>query len=596
MNSRIGEESSVEPNGASVTWHDWGNYPFELARERNQPVILSIGAVWCYWCRVMEETTFCDPDVIQFVNSNFVCVRVDNDHRPDINSRYNVGGWPTTAFLTGHGGILAGATYLPPDQFISMLLEVQRAYQDQKPELYRQANDLFRQRQDQVSRITGSIDLDPCEVQRILRKTAGIYDPIQGGFGEDPKFPSCSLLRLVLEAYRVTGEEFYRIISEKTLIGMANGSLRDSIDGGFFRYCSFGNWTEAQHEKMLEDNIGLASIYLDAWMLFENEHYKAVANETLDYIINNLYDPAYQGFRGSQGAHSEYYNLIQGERILQESPSIDPYCYVSWSAQAASLLFKAYWMVGRPELLEVARVVLDNLVSKLRANDLFHVFGATGSKPIVFLTDWASFLNVLVDSHNWDTDNADSLEIASEVAEILVDLFYDRDNGGFFDIVEDDQAVGYLKLREKPLPDNLHAIEGLLKLYNATFDDRYHAIVEDTLKAYASTYGEYGEYAAAYGLVQQRFSTPQIEVNIEGHPTHQSTFELLKGAAQSNAPQLLIRPVFKEDHQGGAEASICHSSVCTPPVRDVQGIRDQISSIQSNTQLMQNTIFESFEI
>ena len=601
MNSKIEEESSGEPNAGLVIWHDWGSQAFELARQRNQPVILSIGAVWCYWCGVMQDTTFSDPDVVAFVNSNFVCVRVDNDHRPDINSRYNVGGWPTTAFLTGHGGIVAGATYLPPDQFIAMLIEVQKAYQGQKPDLYQQANNLFRQRQDRVARIKASGDLDPLEIQRIVRKTAGIYDPINGGFGEEPKFPSCSVIRLVLDSYRTTGEAFYGIIAEKTLTQMAAGSLRDSIDGGFFRFCNFDNWTEAQHEKMLDDNIGLAGIYMDAWMLLEDESYKAVANETLDYIIHNLYAPDYKGFRGSQGAHSEYYNLGRQERIDQPTPSIDPSCYVDRSAQAASLLFKAYWVMGRLELLEIARLVLTNLVSKLRANDLFHVFGVIESQPLVLLSDWASFLNALMDAHNWDIPNRGSLEIAVEVAEILIDLFYDQENGGFFDIVNDDQAVGYLKLREKPLPENLIVIEGMLKLYNATSNDRYHTIMNNTLKAYISTYGDYGEYAAAYGLLQERFLSPEVEITIEGNTTDKSTFELLKGAFQLQTAHLLIRPVLNEDHQGGAEASICLSSVCMPPVQDVQGLRDQISSIESNLQLCQGQIsqdrrFEHFQL
>ena len=596
MNSRMGEESSGQSNADLVIWHDWDGFAFELARQKNQPVILSIGAVWCYWCSVMQDTTYSDPDVIQFINENFVCVRVDNDHRPDINSRYNVGGWPTTAFLTGHGGILAGATYLPPDQFISMLIEVQKAYHERKPELYQQANDLFRQRQDQVGRIKTSNDLDPLEVARIVRKTAGIYDPINGGFGEEPKFPSCSVIRLVLDSYRTTGETFYRIIVEKSLGGMAKGSLRDAIDGGFFRFCSFSNWTGAQHEKMLEDNIGLAGIYMDAWMLLEDEFYKTVANETIDYLINNLYDPEYEGFRGSQGAHSEYYNLGRQDRIGQDTPSIDPSCYVDRSAQAASLLLRAYWALGRTELLEVARAVVSNLTLKLRNNDLFHVFGIAKSQPLVLLSDWGSFLNLLMDSHNWDPGNANSLEAAIEVAGILIELFYDQDNGAFFDIAKDDQAVGYLKLREKPLPDNLLALEGLLKLYNATHDVRYHTILKDTFNAYATTYGDYGEYAAAYGLLQKNFLNPVVEITVEGHPTDPSTSELLKGAVQVNVAQVLVRPVFNKNHTGVAQAHICHSSVCMPPVQDVQSLRDQINVIQSKPQVRQDDIFERFPV
>ena len=129
MNLRVEGEPSGSQSGQQIDWLPWGPAPFELARQRNQPVLLSIGAVWCYWCQVMEETTFQDPGVIEFIIQNFVPVRVDNDHRPEINARYNVGGWPTTAFLTGHGGIVAGATYLPADQLLAMLMEVQRAYQ-----------------------------------------------------------------------------------------------------------------------------------------------------------------------------------------------------------------------------------------------------------------------------------------------------------------------------------------------------------------------------------------------------------------------------------------------------------------------------------
>ena len=111
-----------------IEWRPWSVAAFEQAQDENKPVLLSIGAVWCYWCQVMDETTYADPEIIDYVSQHFIAVRADNDHRPDINLRYNVGGWPSTVFLTGHGGNIAGATYLPPDQLLAMLMEVQRAY------------------------------------------------------------------------------------------------------------------------------------------------------------------------------------------------------------------------------------------------------------------------------------------------------------------------------------------------------------------------------------------------------------------------------------------------------------------------------------
>ena len=104
------------------------------------------------------------------------------------------------------------------------------------------------------------------------------------------------------------------------------------------------------------------------------------------------------------------------------------------------------------------------------------------------------------------------------------------------------------------------------------------------------------EHAAAYGLLQERFLSPEVEITIEGNTTDKSTFELLKGAFQLQTPHLLIRPVLNEDHQGGAEASICLSSVCMPPIQDVQGLRDQMSSIESNLQLSQDQSFEHFQL
>ena len=192
----------------------------------------------------------------------------------------------------------------------------------------------------------------------------------------------------------------------------------------------------------------------------------------------------------------------------------------------------------------------------------------------MLLCDWASLLNVLMDSHNWDNPNQKSLAMAVEVAVTLVSVFYDKANGGFFDTAEDENAVGYLKLREKPLPDNLLAIEGLLKLYNATLDSAYHEIVNDSLSAFTKTYGDYGEYAASYGLLQERFLNPQVEITVEGRPLDKSTLELLKAAGRTNVRQLLIKPLLDSNYVGQAQAVVCYASTCMPPVQDPVSLQE----------------------
>src|ERR1700736_2899083 len=127
---------SPRPNRAhEIKWHTWSEEAFEEAGKLDRPILLSISAVWCHWCHVMDETTYSHPGVIDAINKEYVPIRVDNDLRPDINQRYNMGGWPTTAFLTSSGEILTGATYLPPDQMADALVRVAGYYRTHRPEI-----------------------------------------------------------------------------------------------------------------------------------------------------------------------------------------------------------------------------------------------------------------------------------------------------------------------------------------------------------------------------------------------------------------------------------------------------------------------------
>src|SRR5215469_15099640 len=125
-----------------IGWMSWGTQAFDRARSEDKPILLSISAVWCHWCHVMDETSYSDPGVITAINDRFVPVRVDNDRRPDVNARYNMGGWPTTAFLAPDGTTLTGATYLPPQQMRRALEEIARFYAERKGEIAERAAEL----------------------------------------------------------------------------------------------------------------------------------------------------------------------------------------------------------------------------------------------------------------------------------------------------------------------------------------------------------------------------------------------------------------------------------------------------------------------
>src|ERR1700681_4854244 len=109
---------------SSIAWREWSPAAFAEAESADKPILLAIGAVWCHWCHVMDQTSYSDPEVIRTIAERYVPIRVDTARLPDVTAPYTLGGWPTTAILTPQGEPLTGATYIPPPEFRSLLGEV----------------------------------------------------------------------------------------------------------------------------------------------------------------------------------------------------------------------------------------------------------------------------------------------------------------------------------------------------------------------------------------------------------------------------------------------------------------------------------------
>src|SRR5512139_887628 len=104
-----------------IRWRSWSLEMFDEAQKKHKLILLSISAVWCHWCHIMDETTYSNLELIDFINDNFIPVRVDADMRPDIDSLYNQGGWPSTTILTPQGEVISGGTYIPPEEMLARL-------------------------------------------------------------------------------------------------------------------------------------------------------------------------------------------------------------------------------------------------------------------------------------------------------------------------------------------------------------------------------------------------------------------------------------------------------------------------------------------
>jgi len=301
-----------------VDWYSWGEEALQKARAENKPILLSIGYAACHWCHVMEHESFEDPQTADLMNRFFVPIKVDREERPDLDSIYmdvvqamtGSGGWPMTVFLTPELVPYYAGTYFPPTDrhgmpgFPRLLLSMADAWENRRDDLTRtveQVRDFLR---DRKLRPAPDAVLSADLLDRAVEGIRGSFDPLNGGFGQAPKFPQPMILEFLLRQYQRTGDAAGLTIAQRTLLRMARGGVYDQIGGGFHRYSVDAVWLVPHFEKMLYDNAQLAAVYLKAYQVTGNRFYRQVAEETLDYVQREMTSPE-GGFYSTQDADSE---------------------------------------------------------------------------------------------------------------------------------------------------------------------------------------------------------------------------------------------------------------------------------------------------
>lgn len=570
---------SPRPNRAhEIGWFEWGPAAFQKAQSEDKPILLSISAVWCHWCHVMDETSFSTPNAINAINQGFVPIRVDSDQRPDINSRYNMGGWPTIAFLTPLGDLITGATYMAPDELGAALTRVSQAYKEQKDSLLRRSQELNTNHAERTTPAWSGLQIDDSVMATVSRQVVESYDSEYGGFGSQPKFPMVSALELLLNIYQSSCEDSYRHVVEKTLDAMMNGGLYDHEEEGFFRYSTTRDWSVPHFEKMLEDNVRLLRLYLHGSLVTGNDAYAKVATQTIFYVNSSLYDPTACAFYGSQDADKEYYELSLAQRRQSKPPLVDGVLYTGLNAISSSVYFQAAWVLHRPELRSIALETLDFFLRKCESEPLKHSYTDDGVLGIpALLADYANMVIALIDAYE-ETYEQHYLEEGERLATEMIDIFWDQEHVGFFDIPASPESLGSLKVRKKTLGDNALAAEALISLFNATLKDAYREKAKAALDAFVDVYKEYGEAAAGYALATRSFLHAPIEVTIVGKPETAQTKSLLTSASTIPYPHMELRFLDSADterlQQAGywatdeAQAYVCLNTVCLAPMSD----------------------------
>lgn len=297
-----------------VNWYPWGQEALDKARNENKILLISIGYAACHWCHVMEHESFEDEEVAGFMNEHFVSIKVDREERPDIDKIYltavqlltDKGGWPLNCIALPDGRPIYGGTYFSKDRWLDMLQQVSGFIRQHPDKAEEQANFLTEgvRSNELIYKIANDSIFLLNDLDDIFEVWKNNIDFSLGGYGNAPKFPMPASLQFLLQLNYLTKKKDPLKAVTVTLNKMAEGGIYDQVGGGFSRYSTDEFWKVPHFEKMLYDNAQLVSLYSAAYQKTNDQNYKRIVIETLEFIKRELTSPE-GGFYSSLDADSE---------------------------------------------------------------------------------------------------------------------------------------------------------------------------------------------------------------------------------------------------------------------------------------------------
>jgi len=300
-----------------VDWYPWGEEALQLAKREGKPMLLSIGYAACHWCHVMDHESFRDESIAALMNEHFVCIKVDREERPDIDSIYMTatvaltghGGWPMTVFLTPDCNAFYAGTYFPPEDrwgkpgFKSVLRAIADAWQRDHARVVEESLRITDHLQALVAPQAPQ-GISTSLVDTAILQLRTHFDATHGGFGEAPKFPPHAALCLLADTILRNGTVHSLDMVTETLDHLQKGGIHDHLGGGFARYSTDNYWHVPHFEKMLYDNAQLARAYLFAYHKTKNKSFRLTLEGIFGWVETEMTSPD-GGFFTSIDADSE---------------------------------------------------------------------------------------------------------------------------------------------------------------------------------------------------------------------------------------------------------------------------------------------------
>lgn len=492
----------------SIHWREWGPDAFSLAEKEGKLIFLDISAKWCHWCHVLDRTSLSDPGVIRMLNDEFIPVRVDTDRRPDINDRYNQGGWPTTAVLDPNGRLLTGATYLPADALFEVLRSCAEVYRRDRGRVETYLREIASRPSEEGMPAVASDRPQQEDLSLIKRSVLASYDPMHPGFFREPKFLMPEILAFLRDSWVIEGKRDMGDIFLKVLLAMGSSAVFDAVEGGFFRYATRRDWTAPHYEKLLVDNGEMLSLYASAYEKTGEETYARVARETVRFLYSRLRDPGKGAFFSSQDADEEYYLQDAEGRSGRIAPLVDGTIISEYNGRAVSALVSAHRAFGGglvvpseegTTLLSLAGDIGEFLHSSLWDREQGQIrFREKGVVEAGHLADNESVAEAYLDL--WEAGRKEEhLALAGEMLDWSVRRFFSSKARGFLDRLPREGDAGPLNVPLVPFSLNARMACVLMRYCREARSSDLIAVAELTLMGLSAEFGDRAAFGAPYG-------------------------------------------------------------------------------------------------
>jgi uncharacterized protein YyaL (SSP411 family) len=635
--NRLGDATSpylLQHATNPVDWWPWSAEAFAEAKERDVPVLVSVGYAACHWCHVMAHESFEDEATAKLINENTVAIKVDREERPDVDAVYmeatqamtGQGGWPMTVFCTPDGEPFFCGTYFPRPHFQRLVLAVTEAWKNQREEAVRQGKNV-------VEALTGG-QLAPGQPLNAakLESAAGSFqrdfDASNAGFGDAPKFPPSMGLEFLLRHHARTGNRAALLMVEKTCEAMARGGMYDQLGGGFARYSVDATWTVPHFEKMLYDNALLLRVYTAEFLLRDlrtpqggfasaldadtegvegltyawtpaqlvdvlGEEDGAWAADLLQITVEGTFEhgTSVVQLRNDPDDPQRWAEIRQKlfeARQDRPQPGRDDKVVAAWNGLAIAALAEYGELTGSPAAtaaaIEAAELLntLHTVDGRLRRTSRD---GAVGTNAGV-LEDYGDVAEGYLVLHQV-TGSPRWLSAAGALIEVALSRFADS-HGGFYDTADDAEQL--IRRPQDPTdnatPSGSSAIAGALLSYAAlTASIRHREAAEAALAKMAPIAERYARFAGWACAVGEAAVAGPLQVAVVGSGPDADA--LRRAAWQATSPGTVVVggepdaegvPLLADRPLVGGEpaAYVCRGFVCDLPSTDVDALLAQL--------------------